>query len=303
MKKDVTGNKKGNIILSIVLVTYNRKNECIRCLKSIICNYDPSYELIIVDNCSNDGTEEEVKNFTENIENFKYIKLDCNYGPSYGKNIGFKNSAGKYIYFIDDDAYINNNEKVLMYLIKMLDDNKEIGAISNCIYDTLKKKRLEPTKSKNSNMILYFQGGSHIIRKEAIEGKDLYPDGFEYGSEELFASLRIYNKGYNIIEDYTYTIIHSPSKITSTSKEKRIYGYIVNRACFKFILYPKGIRPILYLVFVLKIIKNYGLSLELLTTSMKRVRYCLRLPRYKNYRISYNTIFKMIKLFGIKNII
>lgn len=302
MKKDVIGNNKSDIILSIVVVTYNRKDELIRCLRSLISNYKNKYEIVIVDNCSNDGTEEAVIKFKDTIENIRYIKLNCNFGPSYGKNIGFKSSVGKYVYFIDDDAYIKDNEKVLGYLIKKLDNNERLGVISNSIYDTVKKKTLKPTKSKKGDMLLYFQGGSHIIRREAIDG-ELYLNGFGYGSEEIFASLRIYDKGYYIEEDYKYTIIHSPSSITTTSKEKRDYGYIVNRACFKFILYPKGVRLILYLTFFLKIIKNYGVNFNIMVKSMKSVRICLNSYEYKGYNISYRTFFKMIKLFGFKNII
>ena len=90
------------IIVSIIIVNYNGKNLLKKILASIDKSSYKSYEIIIVDNNSSDGSQEFVKN------NYKMVKLVAN-----KKNLGYSgiNSAlkyckGKYILFLNNDIEI-----------------------------------------------------------------------------------------------------------------------------------------------------------------------------------------------------
>lgn len=92
-------------ILSIVTSTYNRSKDFLpKCIDSVKRQGYRSYEHIIVDDCSTDGTEEYIRKL-RCPKTIKYHKLDKNSGSdTKPKNIGISMAKGKYIMFLDDDV-------------------------------------------------------------------------------------------------------------------------------------------------------------------------------------------------------
>jgi len=94
----------------VIMPTYNRKEKLNEAINSILCQtYDDRYEFIIVDDGSDDGTEDLVKNIQKstNIE-LKYLKQK-HAGPAKARNLGIKNSAGDLILFLGDDMIADKN--------------------------------------------------------------------------------------------------------------------------------------------------------------------------------------------------
>jgi glycosyltransferase involved in cell wall biosynthesis len=86
--------------VSIIIPTNNSGETFEKCLRSIQGQNYPSYEVIIVDNFSNDGTLETAKKF-----NAKIIQKKCN--PAQARNIGLDNSTGRYVLFLDSDQVLS----------------------------------------------------------------------------------------------------------------------------------------------------------------------------------------------------
>lgn len=101
-----------NPLVSIIIPTYNRASLLKEAIKSC---YDQNYrpiECVIVDDGSTDNTKEVVSNFTEIIdESFKvkYI-YQQNSGAQVARNIGLKESSGKYIQYFDSDDLLNTEK-------------------------------------------------------------------------------------------------------------------------------------------------------------------------------------------------
>ena len=93
-------------LLSIVVCTYNRSEWLVGCLSSLElqCENMP-VEVLVVDNNSNDETAEVVVWFRERSPKFKYM-LESQQGLSYARNRGFREAAGEYVAYIDDDARV-----------------------------------------------------------------------------------------------------------------------------------------------------------------------------------------------------
>jgi len=87
--------------VSVIILTYNRAPVLGRAIKSVFGQSYQDFELIVVDGCSTDNTEEIVKSFED--ERIKYIKQGANRGISDARNIGIRSSKGDYIGFLDDD--------------------------------------------------------------------------------------------------------------------------------------------------------------------------------------------------------
>ena len=104
------------ILFSIVIPTYNRANLIKRCIESVINQTYQNWEAIIVDNYSEDNTEEIVSSF--NDERIRFYK-NHNYGViSVSRNFALDNSNGHWICFLDsDDSWASDKlEQILPYL-------------------------------------------------------------------------------------------------------------------------------------------------------------------------------------------
>jgi glycosyltransferase involved in cell wall biosynthesis len=86
--------------VSIVIPTYNSEETLAECLKSVHSQNYPFYEVIVVDNFSNDGTLKTAKEFGAKIIQRKCIQ-------ALARNIGITNSTGKYILFLDSDQVLS----------------------------------------------------------------------------------------------------------------------------------------------------------------------------------------------------
>ena len=59
--------------------------------------------MIIIDDCSYDGSKKIIKEFMKRDGRIKLIELDQNKGPALARNIGTKIARGNYIAFLDSD--------------------------------------------------------------------------------------------------------------------------------------------------------------------------------------------------------
>ncbi len=103
--------------ISVVLCTYNRAGYLNKCIDSVINQTFRDWELMIVDDGSQDNTFEIVNSYIQDFENVRYLKHQ-NKKLGYAKNAGIQASFGEYITFIDsDDAYKPNHlESRLEYM-------------------------------------------------------------------------------------------------------------------------------------------------------------------------------------------
>jgi len=93
------------LFLSVVVCTYNRVDFLKKCLESLLQQRNaPSYEIIIVDNNSNDSTASFVHSYSDQSKlPVRYI-FEPVQGLSKARNSGVKVARGKFVAFIDDDA-------------------------------------------------------------------------------------------------------------------------------------------------------------------------------------------------------
>lgn len=91
-------------LVSVCITTYNRKKLLQLTLNSVLSQTYKNTEIIIVDDCSNDGTKEFVENEILKLDlRIKYIRHDENKGLATARNTAIINAKGKYFTFCDDD--------------------------------------------------------------------------------------------------------------------------------------------------------------------------------------------------------
>ncbi len=89
------------MLVSVIIPTYNRKNLLDISINSVLNQTYQNFEIIIVDDNSNDGTDDYIKKI--NHDKIQYIKnKESMYAPT-SRNIGILHSKGDLISFLDDD--------------------------------------------------------------------------------------------------------------------------------------------------------------------------------------------------------
>jgi len=104
-------------LLSIVMPAYNAQNYISKSINSVKYQTFKDWELIIIDDSSNDNTWEVMKTFADD-KRIKLFQNEKNYGHAYTSNKGIHLSIGKYIAKMDADDIIFQNrfEKQIQFL-------------------------------------------------------------------------------------------------------------------------------------------------------------------------------------------
>lgn len=92
-------------MISVIIPTYNRCDYLRQMIGSIMQQKNVDIEIIIVDDNSNDSTQEYCLNLIREKYQVRYYRNEENKGPGYSRNLGFKKSVGDYVVFADDDDY------------------------------------------------------------------------------------------------------------------------------------------------------------------------------------------------------
>ena len=88
-------------LVSIVMPSYNTAGFIDKSIESVLAQTYTNWELIIVDDCSTDNTEEIVNSFED--ERIKFFKNETNSGAAVSRNKALREAKGKWIAFLDSD--------------------------------------------------------------------------------------------------------------------------------------------------------------------------------------------------------
>jgi glycosyltransferase involved in cell wall biosynthesis len=88
--------------VSVIIPTFNRAMRTARAVASVLYQTCTDYELIVVDDGSQDNTEEVLRQFGRRL---RYIALPYNRGVSAARNRGIRESEAPWIAFLDSDDY------------------------------------------------------------------------------------------------------------------------------------------------------------------------------------------------------
>lgn len=90
-----------NDLVSIIMPSYNTGRFIKETVESVLAQTHSNFELIIVDDCSTDNTDEVVASFED--ARIKYIKNEKNSGAAVSRNRALREATGKWIAFLDSD--------------------------------------------------------------------------------------------------------------------------------------------------------------------------------------------------------
>ena len=188
-----------NIFFSIILPTYNREKKIFKAIKSVLAQTYTNWELIIIDNKSNDATEKIVKSFNNEKIFFHQIENEGIIAKS--RNFGISKSSGNYLCFLDSDDWWNKDKLRQVSLAaekgySFIYHDHYIYAPNRLIR---KRKIISRSYAKPvfNNLIKYgptFANSSVVVEKKIFEKINCFDENREYIAwEDWDAWLRVSN--------------------------------------------------------------------------------------------------------------
>ena len=98
-----------NPAISVIIPMYNAAEFIAECLDSILLQTFQDFEVIIVDDCSDDNCVEIAESYREKFgERLSIARTETNSGGGgyVPRNIGLSMASGEYVYFVDADDFI-----------------------------------------------------------------------------------------------------------------------------------------------------------------------------------------------------
>ena len=93
-----------SIIVSIITPCYNSKSTIQETIQSVLAQTYPHWEMLIIDDCSTDGSDVIIQQYCKQDARIKYFKTEKPSGsPALPRNIGLDHARGDYICFLDSD--------------------------------------------------------------------------------------------------------------------------------------------------------------------------------------------------------
>jgi glycosyltransferase involved in cell wall biosynthesis len=198
---------------SIIISCYNRERFISKSIRSSLNQINvpkDEFEVLVVDDNSEDGSKYIIKDFEPSIT---FIQNKRNLGISAARNIGIKKSKGKYLVMIDSDDYISNNFLEIMGFY--LDNNEYWDAVA-CDYIKVKD---------NGDVIKRFNSRKNpiacgiVFRRKVIFDLGLYDKKLKINEEKDLKKRFIKKKfkmGYIELPLYRY-VMHDDN-ITNITK-------------------------------------------------------------------------------------
>ena len=132
--------QQANVKFSIIVAAFNIEGYIQRALQSVEDQTFKNYELIVVNDCSQDKTDEKILEYYNKYDNIKYLKHEQNKKLGTARNTALKVATGEYIIYLDGDdhlaspdvldrlnALIGNDKPDIIYLgFKIEGDREEL---------------------------------------------------------------------------------------------------------------------------------------------------------------------------------
>lgn len=212
-------NKK-NPTVSIIMPVYNRKKLFYRAYNSIMNQTYNDYELIVVDDGSNDRFHNKLFEIMEHDYRVKYMK-HSNRGTALSLNAGIRISQGKYVTFLDsDDEY--GKEHISSRVIYM-NRYKKVDIIHSPAILIGRDEDMYVPDIRNKKKLIHLKncvlGATIFGRREAYYILDGFKNIFSYDSDFINRAIKLLNVKRLDFMTYFYYRDTSDSVLTKLKKK------------------------------------------------------------------------------------
>jgi len=198
-----------NELISIIINAYNEEKHIKKCIDSVIRQTYKNLEIVVINDGSTDNTLSILNSYDDS--RLKIITHE-NKGLSLSRNDGIDNSNGKYVYFLDADDFIEQDNIEYLYnlIIKYDADMSTCGSIDVYNYDV---------KIENMQEKIDILSNIEMLKKVLLNKNNSVNIWNKLIKKELFNNIRFPDR---IIEDVpvTYKLALLANKIVCSNQIK-----------------------------------------------------------------------------------
>lgn len=227
-------------LVSIVIPTFNRADLLPRAIQSVKQQSYTNWELIIVDDRSEDNTAQLIDRYIQEDQRIKYITNLRSKGAAGARNMGILHASGEYIAFLDSDdewfdyhltdslKALNESEANVSFSLWV---EKAEGKTHNPFMSQEIRNNIEGKKERfqaNGNVILFEDGlfehfledagwfyhiNTIVLRKKVIEKFGLFNEKYAIGEDTEFL-VRFFSNTRIVLIDNVHFVYHqSPNSL------------------------------------------------------------------------------------------
>lgn len=227
-----------DIKVSVIIPVYNKEKYIKDCIDSVFNGQLSDIEVIAVDDGSLDNSKAVLEKLSSEDSRIKLIVKE-NSGSSSARNMGIKNSKGKYILFLDADDYLekgtvaklyekaedNDLQVVVFDIIKDYEDKSELWGDFSLEEDKVSNGR-EYLKKYLLNCCIPSACNKLWKRSLFIDNNIFFPEDIDYGEDGATVSRLMINelKVGKINKGLYHYKIHESSKIFNNNS--KVYEYL-----------------------------------------------------------------------------
>lgn len=236
-------------LISVIIPTFNRRDSISKAIESVLKQTFSDWELIIVDDGSEDDTCEIVKPFL--LDSKIQVVIKENQGVSSARNSGAKVAKGDWLIFLDSDDILLFD--ALETFVVAMKSDLSLKALKSGF--NIKQGEVEKTDLPEKGRFHSFIPGSFILRKELFEAVGGYDEDLKFSENtELFHRIGLTNEGMGIIlkatvvyhnqpdggsknlKNMTESLLHilKRHQKTLSINEKRLYNQIIGVNALRF---------------------------------------------------------------------
>ena len=231
-------------LISIVIITWNRREDVLTTIASIYDQNYENFEIIVVDNGSKDQTVEAIQ---QTFPEVTVIAHQVNKGIG-ARNDAIRISNGEIIFCLDSDASLGKDS--LQNIVSEFKNNSEVGIINSKIVNASTNEidniagwsYSEDTKKdqKKTFETFTFSEGGAAIRKAVFKTSGLFWEPLFFGCEGYEFSLRALETGYKIIyfpKSIIYHRVGENARVSSAERDLRFFKNFLSIYILRFPLW------------------------------------------------------------------
>jgi len=215
-------------MISVVIPSYNRRSCVFNLLRDVFAQSAADFEVIVVDDCSADGSAAMVR---RDFPQARLLVNEKNGGPCVARNVGIRAARGEIVVGFDSDVTVPDRHLLSKVAVAFAEAPQATGFAFR-IFDRSEQDDDAPRwwhpvaldgGSERMFETDYFSGTAYAFRREAMLRGGLFPEMFYMHYEEVELALRILDDGGSIFYRPDLAAVHHANPVSRRSEIKVFY--------------------------------------------------------------------------------
>lgn len=289
-----------SVKVSVIIPVYNVELYIKECIKSVLDQSLSDFEVILIDDCSQDNSIVLAKEFISSFQrpnvNIVFLYHPENKGQSAARNTGIKAASGKYLFFLDSDDTISMDCLETLYADCERENTEMCVGENYMVYDKSYKyielglKNTEVLYGRKNVMNSFLYGGWHgapwnkIIRRDFVLANQLFfLEGYVF--EDILWNFMLSTKlcSLSVVHKptYNYFIRNGSTMNTRWQGENHWKDYLRIMPFLKNYIYKEGLKD------NLEVSKWYFFQLLTIEQGLSKLDKCDKVLFFRINNLNY----------------